>query len=133
MEALRKIVKEFLVTCEAFGEFLIRLAESFLVTCEAFGEFLIQIAKDAQVNLLKKQEIDIQILIVEAEVEEDGRWITDKSGVPAYGKTKMEEDGRWIAEVRDMPGVIVYGKTRAEAITKVILLAKKVSAGANIE
>jgi hypothetical protein len=26
-----------------------------------------------------------------------------------------EEDGRWIAEVPDLPGVMVYGKTRVGA------------------
>ena len=29
-----------------------------------------------------------------------------------------EEDGRWIAEVPDLPGVMVYGKTREQAISK---------------
>jgi hypothetical protein len=29
-----------------------------------------------------------------------------------------EEDGRWIAEVRKIPGVLVYGKTKKEAIEK---------------
>tara|TARA_Y100000294_G_scaffold156573_1_gene157561 strand:- start:62 stop:289 length:228 start_codon:yes stop_codon:yes gene_type:complete len=34
-----------------------------------------------------------------------------------------EDDGRWIAEVPDMPGVMVYGESRKEAITKVEVLA----------
>lgn len=34
-----------------------------------------------------------------------------------------EDDGRWIAEVPDMPGVMVYGQSREEAITKVEVLA----------
>lgn len=34
-----------------------------------------------------------------------------------------EEDGRWIAEVAELPGVIVYGKTRQEAARKVTVLA----------
>mgnify|MGYP001331947393 FL=1 len=33
-----------------------------------------------------------------------------------------EDDGRWIAEVPDMPGVMVYGQSREEAITKVEVL-----------
>ena len=28
---------------------------------------------------------------------------------------EQEEDGRWIAEVVDLPGVVVYGKTPEEA------------------
>ena len=36
---------------------------------------------------------------------------------------EREEDGRWIAEVADLPGVMVYGQTRAEAISKVESLA----------
>jgi predicted RNase H-like HicB family nuclease len=34
-----------------------------------------------------------------------------------------EDDGRWIAEVPDLPGVMVYGKSREEAISKVKALA----------
>jgi len=34
-----------------------------------------------------------------------------------------EEDGRWIAEVPDIPGVMVYGQTRDEAVSKVEALA----------
>lgn len=34
-----------------------------------------------------------------------------------------EDDGRWIAEIPDMPGVMVYGQSREEAITKVEVLA----------
>ncbi len=34
-----------------------------------------------------------------------------------------EDDGRWIAEVPDMPGVMVYGQSREEAITKAEVLA----------
>ncbi|MDP2158589.1 MAG: type II toxin-antitoxin system HicB family antitoxin [Nitrospirota bacterium] len=41
---------------------------------------------------------------------------------------EKEEDGRWIAEVSDLPGVIVYGKTREDAIAKVEALALRVIA-----
>jgi predicted RNase H-like HicB family nuclease len=41
---------------------------------------------------------------------------------------ELEEDGRWIAEVHDLHGVLVYGKTREEAITKVQSLALRVIA-----
>ena len=36
---------------------------------------------------------------------------------------EREDDGRWIAEVPDLPGVLVYGRTREEAITKAQALA----------
>jgi predicted RNase H-like HicB family nuclease len=39
-----------------------------------------------------------------------------------------EEDGRWIAEVPDLPGVMVYGTTREEAVSKVEALALRVIA-----
>ena len=43
-------------------------------------------------------------------------------------ETEREAPGRWIAEVIDLPGVMVYGKTKAEAIRKVKVLARKVLA-----
>jgi predicted RNase H-like HicB family nuclease len=39
-----------------------------------------------------------------------------------------EEDARWIAEVPELPGVLVYGKTREEAVSKVEALALRVLA-----
>jgi predicted RNase H-like HicB family nuclease len=39
-----------------------------------------------------------------------------------------EEDGRWIAEVLDIPGVLVYGKSREEAMLKAQSLALRVLA-----
>jgi predicted RNase H-like HicB family nuclease len=41
---------------------------------------------------------------------------------------EREEDGRWIAEVPDLPGVMVYGRTRREAVSKVEALALRVIA-----
>jgi predicted RNase H-like HicB family nuclease len=41
---------------------------------------------------------------------------------------EREEDGRWIAEVPDLPGVVVYGQSRDEAIAKVKALALRVLA-----
>ncbi len=41
---------------------------------------------------------------------------------------EKEDDGRWIAEVSDLPGVLAYGKTRADAIAKVEALALRVIA-----
>ncbi len=43
-------------------------------------------------------------------------------------KIECEEDGRWIAEVPDLPGVMVYGQTREEGISKVEALALRVIA-----
>lgn len=43
-------------------------------------------------------------------------------------ETEREEDGRWIAEVRDLPGVLVYGSTEVEARTRVEALALRVIA-----
>lgn len=41
---------------------------------------------------------------------------------------EREEDGRSIAEVPQLPGVIVYGNTEAEAIAKAEVLALRVLA-----
>jgi predicted RNase H-like HicB family nuclease len=41
---------------------------------------------------------------------------------------EKEEDGRWIAEVSDLPGVLVCGKSREDAISKVEALALRVIA-----
>lgn len=37
-----------------------------------------------------------------------------------------EEDGRWIAEIPELPGVIVYGNTRNQAIARAEALALRV-------
>jgi len=41
---------------------------------------------------------------------------------------EQEEDGRWIAEVPDLPGVMSYGTTREQAVSKVEALALRVIA-----
>ena len=38
-------------------------------------------------------------------------------------EVESEEDGRWIAEIPELPGVMVYGTSRDEAINKVKALA----------
>lgn len=48
---------------------------------------------------------------------------TDKSLKVEF---EQEGDGRWIADVPDLPGVLVYGKTRTEAWLNVRALAKRV-------
>lgn len=41
---------------------------------------------------------------------------------------EQETDGRWIAEIGDLPGVMVYGSTKTEALAKVQALALRVMA-----
>ena len=41
---------------------------------------------------------------------------------------ELEDDGRWIAEVINLPGVLAYGNTLAEAIAKAQALALRVEA-----
>ena len=41
---------------------------------------------------------------------------------------EQEDDGRWIAEIDELNGVLVYGDTRDDAITKVKTLALRVIA-----
>jgi len=41
---------------------------------------------------------------------------------------EREEDGRWIAEIPELPGVMVYGDSRNEAISKAQALALRVLA-----
>ena len=43
-------------------------------------------------------------------------------------EVEQEADGRWIAEVADLPGVMVYGPTRQDAITRAQALALRVLA-----
>lgn len=43
-------------------------------------------------------------------------------------ETERENDGRWIAEIHELPGVLTYGKTREEAISKAKALALRAMA-----
>ena len=43
-------------------------------------------------------------------------------------EVEQEEDGRWIAEVPELPGVLVYGKSRDQAIASAEALALRVLA-----
>ena len=36
---------------------------------------------------------------------------------------EREDDGRWLAEILELPGVLAYGETSAEAIAKAQALA----------
>lgn len=41
---------------------------------------------------------------------------------------EREDDGRWIAEIPEFPGVMAYGNTREEAISKAKALVLRVMA-----
>ncbi|MCX5912455.1 MAG: type II toxin-antitoxin system HicB family antitoxin [Deltaproteobacteria bacterium] len=41
---------------------------------------------------------------------------------------EKEDDGRWIAEIPELPGVMAYGDSRNEAISKAEALALRVMA-----
>jgi predicted RNase H-like HicB family nuclease len=41
---------------------------------------------------------------------------------------EQEADGRWLAEVPELPGVLVYGQSRPEALARVQALALRVIA-----
>ena len=41
---------------------------------------------------------------------------------------EIEEDARWIAEIPELPGVMAYGDTRDQAISKAEALALRVLA-----
>jgi predicted RNase H-like HicB family nuclease len=41
---------------------------------------------------------------------------------------EQEKDGRWIAEIPEIPGAMVYGQTREEAVSRVEALALRVLA-----
>ena len=41
---------------------------------------------------------------------------------------EQESDGRWLAEVPELPGVLAYGTTSLEAMSKVEVLALRVIA-----
>ena len=48
--------------------------------------------------------------------------------MPLTVEVEQEDDGRWLAEVPDLPGVLTYASSRAEAIAKVEALALRVLA-----
>ena len=43
-------------------------------------------------------------------------------------ETEEEVDGRWIAEIQELPGVMMYGETREEAMARVQALALRILA-----
>lgn len=43
-------------------------------------------------------------------------------------ETERETDGRWISEIPELPGVLAYGETRDESVSKAKALAFRVLA-----
>jgi len=43
-------------------------------------------------------------------------------------QVEREEDGRWLAEVPELPGVLAYGSSAAEAMARAEVLALRVLA-----
>jgi predicted RNase H-like HicB family nuclease len=43
-------------------------------------------------------------------------------------ESELEDDGRWVAEVPELPGVLAYGASRNEAISRAQVLALRVIA-----
>ena len=41
---------------------------------------------------------------------------------------EQEEDGRWLTEIPELPGVMIYGASREEAVARVKALALRVLA-----
>ena len=48
--------------------------------------------------------------------------------MPFSIEIEQEDDGRWLAEVTELPGVMIYGTTRQEAIERVQALSLRVLA-----
>ncbi|MFO8010198.1 MAG: type II toxin-antitoxin system HicB family antitoxin [Dehalococcoidia bacterium] len=65
-------------------------------------------------------------------VEGNGYGIINSLSKNIGGKMQIEidqeTDNRWIAEVPELPGVMVYGESRSEAISKAQTLALRVIA-----
>jgi len=43
-------------------------------------------------------------------------------------ESELEDDGRWLAEVPQLPGVLAYGSSREEAMSRAQVLALRVLA-----
>jgi predicted RNase H-like HicB family nuclease len=43
-------------------------------------------------------------------------------------ESELEDDGRWLAEVPQLPGVLAYGPSREEAMSRAQVLALRVIA-----
>jgi predicted RNase H-like HicB family nuclease len=63
-----------------------------------------------------------------ARLKEPGIETGQPAPFPFLIEIERENDGRYIAEIPSIPGVMVYGATRSEAIEKVRVLALEVLA-----
>lgn len=43
-------------------------------------------------------------------------------------ESEQEDDGRWLAEAPELPGVLAYGQTRNQALSRAEILALRVLA-----
>ena len=50
------------------------------------------------------------------------------AGIMFKVEVEQETDGRWIAEVAELPGVLAYGASREEAVTRAQALSLRVLA-----
>ena len=50
-------------------------------------------------------------------------WYTTTMALNIRIESEQEDDGRWIAEIPEIPGVMVYGDSRDDAVSKVKALA----------
>jgi predicted RNase H-like HicB family nuclease len=48
--------------------------------------------------------------------------------VPLTIEVEQEQDGRWLAEVPSLPGAMVYGQTRQEAVDRIRALTLRILA-----
>ena len=48
--------------------------------------------------------------------------------MPFQIEVEQEDDGRWLAELPELPGVMAYGQSRDEAISRAEALALRVPA-----
>ena len=48
--------------------------------------------------------------------------------MPLSIEVEQEDDGRWLAEIPELPGVLAYGRTSAEAVARAQALALRVMA-----
>ena len=57
----------------------------------------------------------------------NSRHILKNRALPLSVELEREVDGRFIAEIPELPGVLAYGKTRAEAVARVEALSLRMS------
>jgi predicted RNase H-like HicB family nuclease len=86
--------------------------------------------KDLRASIVPTKIIECDILTSVTAISMNHPSRTAMKGLRSMLKveTEREEDGRWIAEVAALPGVMTYGATRAEAVSKAEALALRVLA-----